>query len=293
MSLIDNLKNMVPVFTRSRLQEDLSSSTNIYKTMLMPSLELFAKEFKGAPKSELGKQLVSELAISVRVQPANFAQDLLKIVKKFENLYSDASSLLTSEFEERIVPASMSLRAANIFRVINVLDFINSYTLVMLNAIVHEELTARGGGMSYISDVTPGAIKGLKEKMLDYRQLVAAMAEVKSLKDTIESIPDVSADAKDVIHALGASVDPMNLLTAGKGFRGASIYFFSMMVAEAQFNKYKANEQRKRALEKRLMALSRLQKGTPSAQIEQELVVVTSEIARLDEAMRDFERSAR
>lgn len=289
MDFMKLFHGMLPVFTRSRLQEDLKSAQTIYATMVMPSLELFAKEFKGAPKSLVAKDLITELNAYVPVRPNSIAGDLLKLFKTLEPLYDEVDKQITMEFEDRIVPASMSVRGANLLRITNCLGFLNNMVMVLVNIILHEELGSEGVVMNYISDVTPGAKAKAKDAMIDFGQLLRQLSSVKDFTEAMNSIPDITIDAKDVAKAFGTSIDPFNLSNAGMGFRGNPVYWIGMLAAEWQHNNYKTNEQRKRALEKRLIALKRAQQGTPSPQIERDLEVISSDIARIDERMRSYE----
>ncbi len=193
------------------------------------------------------------------------------------------------EFEDRIIPASMSVRAASVLRITNCLGFLNNMVMALVNIIMHEELCSEGVVMHYISDVTPGAKASAKNSMIDFGQLLRQLTTITDFTETLNSIPDITIDAKDVAAAFGTSLDPFNLGSSGLGFRGNPVYWVGMLAAEWQHGNYKVNEQRKRALEKRLIALKRAQQGTPSPQIERDLEVISSDIARIDERLRGYE----
>ena len=289
MDFIKLFRGMLPVFTRSRLQEDITSAKTIYTTMVMPSLELFAKEFKGAPKSLAAKDLINELGAFIPVRHNTVASDLLKLYKKLEPLFEEVDKQIAFEFEDRIIPASMSVRAASVLRITNCLGFLNNMVMALVNIIMHEELCSEGVVMQYISDVTPGAKASAKNSMIDFGQLLRQLTTITDFTETLNSIPDITIDAKDVAAAFGTSLDPFNLGSSGLGFRGNPVYWVGMLAAEWQHSNYKVNEQRKRALEKRLIALKRAQQGTPSPQIERDLEVISSDIARIDERLRSYE----
>lgn len=292
MEIKDFFKGMLPFFPRSRLQEDIKNSLAEYSTMVMPSLQLAEKEYKGSYKSEGAKALGALYARFGGKNAGNIFGDLKTRFAKLGDVYQAIESQLMSEFGETVVTAGLSARTANMIRMINLLGFLNDFALRVTNAIMHFECQAAGSGMNFISDVTPGEVQYLEKHMIDFSQALDTLSSIKNPAEALKAIPDVLIENAAVARSFGlGKVDPFNLFGSSMGFRGSPFYWLGMQIAEIQHDRYKKMESRKKALEKRLLAHRRAMSGSPSPQAEEELEILTSRIAAVDDKMRKYERS--
>lgn len=292
MDIKDFFKGMLPFFPRTRLQEDLKASEAEYGTIVMPSLVLADKEYKGNFKSEGAKNMASKYARFGGKSGGNIFPDMKARFDKLAPVYQALQEQLVSEFGETVVSGGLSARTANMLRMINLMGFINDFAMRVLNAIMHFECQAAGSGMGFISDVTPGEVQFLEKHMLDFGQALDSLAAIKNPAEALKGIPDVMIENQAIARSFGLSkVDPFNLFGSSMGFKGSPMYWVGMQIAEYQHDRYKKMESRKKALEKRLLAQRRAASGSPSPQAEEELEILTSRIAAIDEKMRKYERS--
>lgn len=290
MKILNFFKGMLPQFSRTRIQDDLRSSRDQYTTFVLPTLTLAAKEFKGNFKSKEAQDLQARYNSFVGAKGNMFA-DLLERFKKLEPIYDAMDSEVANEFGERVVPSSLSARSANLLRLVSVLSFENRYAMSLVNAVANFECQASGMSMATVSDVTPGELERINSGMVDFAQLLRGLTAVKDVHQTLASIPDIQLDNGDVLKAFSDKVDPMGIFSTGLGFKGSPMYWAQMAYAEYQHDSYRKTEAQKHAFEKRLLALRRMSAGNPSAQAEEDLETITSTIGRLDQKLRDYERS--
>lgn len=291
MKISEFAKSMLPFFNRSRVQDDLRNTTTELNTIVLPSIAMLAKELKGPLKSDLAKEVTGTYKQSVRTTAPNIFADLATRLPKLAKTLEALANVVNTEFEDKIASAGLSVRKANVVRVLGVINFIDKYTMSLANALIHQEMKHGGATLSYISDVTEGELVRLRKYMVDYVQFIAALTEVKDPLKAFTDIPDVIVEAEAHVGVFGSDkLDPFRVF-GQSNFRGSPFYLIVMLVAEYQHNQHRKMESQKQALEKRLIALKRSTNGQPSPKVEEELEIISSRIASLTETLRTYEES--
>lgn len=291
MNISAFVKSLLPFFNRNRMQDDLRNTTTEFNTIVLPSLQVAAKELRGPFKSPEAKNFQAIYKQAIRTNAANYAVDLATRLPKLEKTLEAVAKVVNTEVGDKVVSAGMNVRVANAVRVLGALSFINKFTLSLLNATVHYELKNAGLQAEYISDVTEGELRRLQKHMVDYVQFLEALTGVSDPDKAFADIPDVLVEAEAFKDVFGSErLDPFRVF-GQSNFRGSPFYIVNMMVAEYQHNQYRKMEAQKQALEKRIIALRRLNQGQASPQVERELEVLTSRIASIGEELRKYEES--
>lgn len=288
MKILDYVRKLLPFFPRNRLQEDFRACNNELNTIVVPALEQLAADYKSGFKSKTAKDLAIVYKSFNRFNQANFFLDLLDKTKDIKALMQSIEKAINDGFEEKVVSSSLTVKKANVVRLVSMISFFNKYTMSMINVVLHEELIAAGSGSEYISDVTPAEIERVTKLMVEYATFVSNVSKVKDHEKVLVELPEVLVQAEGMHGAFSASMDPYQVF-GRSNFKGSPMYLIAMAVAEYQHKQYKKMQAQKATLEKRLLALKRAQMGQASPELEQEIEALSSKVADLAESLRKYE----
>lgn len=235
-----------------------------------------SKEIKG-----LEKQYKSEVGISTRqsmIGDILFAlQNSLKVldyvVQKGKVIYSDNEA-----------SAGLTFQKATILRVVSVSDFVNKYSLDLLNYIYVCETKDTAAGKD-----TEGISKAEEEmvisQFMDFCVAIRVLkVNMESLEKALAELPDATVSdmtEKTFISTMGAKkIDPLNL--RGFSVRKNPFFIFGMLEAEKQEKKYKAKKEMLELIQLRLMNLQKIRDKKQDASLDKEIEYYQSRVTSLN-----------
>lgn len=235
-----------------------------------------SKEIKG-----LEKQYKSEVGISTRqsmIGDILFAlQNSLKVldyvVQKGKVIYADNEA-----------SAGLTFQKATILRVVSVSDFVNKYSLDLLNYIYVCETKDTDAGKD-----TEGISKAEEEmvisQFMDFCVAIRVLkVNMESLEKALAELPDATVSdmtEKTFISTMGAKkIDPLNL--RGFSVRKNPFFIFGMLEAEKQEKKYKAKKEMLELIQLRLMNLQKIRDKKQDASLDKEIEYYQSRVTGLN-----------
>lgn len=235
-----------------------------------------SKEIKG-----LEKQYKSEVGISTRqsmIGDILFAlQNSLKVldyvVQKGKVIYSDNEA-----------SAGLTFQKATILRVVSVSDFVNKYSLDLLNYIHVCETKDTDAGKD-IEGISKAEEEMVISQFMDFCVAIRVLkVNMESLEKALAELPDATVSdltEKTFISTMGAKkIDPLNL--RGFSVRKNPIFIFGMLEAEKQEKKYKAKKEMLELIQLRLMNLQKIRDKKQDASLDKEIEYYQSRVTGLN-----------
>lgn len=293
MSFQKFLTNLLPSFKRDRLKTDAQNIRNQLTTIVIPSLASAVTSFKKPLVSEQGVEFTRlyDIMVGKRNKGNSIVFDIHERVLKLPKLLDALDKQIAEGFTDDIVSAGITLRKANVIRALEVLGFINKFSMSLVNAIAHYEIVAKGIQVDYVSDVTPGEYKRLLKYISDFAYALGNITSLEDYEKMLDNIPEAKVEDEAYRSVIGHNeFDPMRLFSLTH-FKGNPIYFVAMVIAEFQMDNYKQLQDQKKLLEVRLVQLKRIQEQRPSPELEREVKVLSSRVANIAADIKKKEES--
>lgn len=298
MEILKFVTGLLPQFGKDRMEEDLRIVRTELETITIPAFalaeEVFGKPLKSREGQALEKSYRSSIgnmgrAATLVVSIREKLQEIVPVLAALENA-------IDKDFEKEIFVAGLTLRKANILRMLELSGFVSTFSLRLLNYIYILETAEAGTNASYVADsMSPGEIKRIKSNMFEFCLALKALGQPKEkIQKTLDAIPEVLVNAKGqaALAAFTADkIDPFGLFNV-QGFTYNPIYHIGMMVAEYQFDRYKRARELKSVLELRMLHLQKVRDDNTDPGVEREIQVIQGRIDGLSERIRKFEESA-
>ena len=286
MNFYNFIVSLFPTFKRDDI---LDAAIGTRKSIMEHSLTAYESAdqvwgktpFSSKEVKALEKQYKSEVGISTRqsmIGDILFAlQNSLKVldyvVQKGKVIYSDNEA-----------SAGLTFQKATILRVVSVSDFVNKYSLDLLNYIYVCETKDTDAGKD-----TEGISKAEEEmvisQFMDFCVAIRVLkVNMESLEKSLAELPDATVSdmtEKTFISTMGAKkIDPLNL--RGFSVRKNPFFIFGMLEAEKQEKKYKAKKEMLELIQLRLMNLQKIRDKKQDASLDKEIEYYQSRVTGLN-----------
>ena len=286
MNFYNFIVSLFPTFKRDDI---LDAAIGTRKSIMEHSLtayqsadDIWGKNpFTSKEVKALEKQYKSDVGISARqsmIGDILFAlQNSLKVldyvVQKGKVIYSDNEA-----------SAGLTFQKATILRVVAVSDFVNKYSLDLLNYIYVYETKDTAGGKD-----TEGISKAEEDMVISqFNDFCIAIRVLKvnmeSLEKSLSELPDATVSEmteKTFISTMGAKkIDPLNL--RGFSVRKNPFFMFGMLEAEKQEKKYKAKKEMLELIQLRLMNLQKIRDKKQDASLDKEIEYYQARVTSLN-----------
>jgi len=198
-------------------------------------------------------------------------------------------------FERDIVSDGLTAKKALLMRAAEHLSFLSRLSLDVLNYVYTFEALAAGVEVSDDSGLSPAEAGHVERNIGVFASLLGDYGVPnKDFEKILLAIPEVVVSSRS--EAQLASVFKERDLDPFKGqyvqgFTGNPIYHLRLLVAQWQASRYKANKDKKKMLELRLLHLELLKEKKNDPKIEQEIDYVRGRVASLDRYLREVEES--
>lgn len=231
---------------------------------------------------------------------SNFITDVQIRLEKITANMSFIQKSVDEEFERMVIAEGMTARKALLLRASEHLSFVSRMSLDILNYVyVVEARDANETEQSEdVNQLSPAEEKHVEQSIGTFAQLVSDYsAEPAKFRDLFASIPNITLNLRSEAMIIGTfkekDIDPFNAAYVS-GFIYNPIYHVRMVIAEWQTARYKANKDKKRMLELRLLHLEMVQSKKFDPKVEREIIYIRDErLAKVERQIHEFEDSVR
>jgi hypothetical protein len=302
MQLMDFIRALLPRLDKSDIMEDIRMTKSELQTVVTPcysaARDLFkVNKLKSAEADSLSKIFYRNYDLSTSKKSIDFVAEIdSKISNVLTNLLF-VEGQLESLLEQDIIAGGLTAKKAILVRAVEHMSFISRYSVDLLNYLYMFEAKAASKEGTDDGDITPAAIKSVEFNIANFSRLLGIYGmEPKEYIVRMGKVPEVvlndrTEQALSAVYT-DAKIDPFNLYMV-KGFEASPIYRFRMLIAEWQASRYKSMQDKKRALELRLLHLKLVNEKNHNPQMEQEIRYIQSRIEKTEASMRKMEDSVR
>ncbi len=286
LSIINYIKSLLPTIKKDRIIEDLS----LLKTSVASSIDKLnkANELLSTIKNKSEEYTYFE-KIFTRIVKKKMLVTISDVIKKIPSNIEILEDFYNKEIKDDIYSDSITIKKANIIKLISGIKFVSDYTLELFNYILSKEYDKQTGTVS--DSYSPGEIKELKNNFSEYCSFIVVLMKADShLKDILDKIPDlvITDENRAMVESTLGEYKTNPFGFAMESFKSYSpIYHISLIVAEYQANRIKYKMELIKTLELRILALQQLiDTGKSDAAIEKELDYIKNRTDRLNNDVR-------
>lgn len=287
MNFYNFIVSLFPTFKRDDI---LDAAIGTRKSIMEHSLTAYQSAddvwdknaFSSKEVKALEKQYKSEVGISARqsmIGDILFAlQNSLKVldyvVQKGKVIYSDNEA-----------SAGLTFQKATILRVVSVSDFVNKYSLDLLNYIYYYETLRYTDAGADTVGISKAEEDMVTSQFMDFCVAIRVLkVNMESLEKALAELPDATVSdmtEKTFISTMGAKkIDPLNL--RGFSVRKNPFFIFGMLEAEKQEKKYKAKKEMLELIQLRLLNLQKIRDKKQDASLDKEIEYYQSRVTGLN-----------
>lgn len=299
MAILDYLKSFTPTLKRSDVLEDVRLTLKELDETVIPNYNNAVDFFKSsrlssATNRELGEMFYAEFKVKGPKRSTfigDISDAIVNLRKNVDYIYKDFDKLLEAD----VIAQGLNMRSAFAVRFADYASFMTNYAIDLLSYVYFFEVQQKVGVNDSIDiEINPVTIKKVNDNMFNFSKLLNMYAcehndFVKINKNIVDVLAMSNPEALASVYDRN-QLDPMPAALM-PGFIPNPIYHFRMMIAEYQLRRYKANEDKKKALELRLMHLQLVKEGKNDARIEKQIAYTQDRIDRISRSMADTEES--
>lgn len=298
MNLIQFVGALLPKVEKSKINEDLRVTMTELEQTAIPTYKN-ASEYcrSNKPSSSLSEELTLAFYKSFDRQGSAKAGNMIsEIERRLGYVRENAAylkDLVDRDMETISVSTGLTAKKALLVRAASSISYISRYSLDLLTVVYTAEAVKANAEVAEYLTMSP-AIQ--KRTVANIGRFAALLSDYgipnKDFARILTGVPDVflkNAIGKDVSDIYSdAELDPFksNYLP---GFTYSPIYQIRMVVAEWQAGRYKANKDKKKMLELRLLHLKLLSEKKNDPKLEQEIQYIQGRIDSTERYLRDVE----
>lgn len=301
MKLFDFLKALLPRLHKSTILEDLRITSSELENIAIPSYQVAADHFKiNKIQSEEVKTLINVFYSHFNTQGGGKKSNLVEEISKRLPAVKENTDYLLEQMEtlleKDIIREGLTAKKAVLLRAAANVSFLSRHSVDILNYIYTCESNEAGKGMEgYTYESTPpGAIKHIQDNLAKFARILSDYSiPTKDFSKIISQVPDINVSEanKGTTASLynESEFDPL----AGSQMQGFvnPIYTIRLSVAEWEAARYKANKEKKKLLEYRLLQLKMLNEDKADPKLEQEIEYLQSRVDKLGRYLTEVEES--
>lgn len=294
MKLASFLQSLLPMLKKDAVLEDLRITKSELDKTVAPTYEAAATHFKTNKIASKDTQILSDIFYrNYDLSKSNKQSSVVsEVFSKLPNLSTNISTIASSCEDilgEDILNDNLSARRAVLVRAAEHVSVLVKLLVDFLTVVYYNEAMVYSKSNADTIGVSAKTLQRVKDRMPDMARLLAMYAfDTKGFSEKYSTVPDVILNVK-TSQALQAvyredKLDPMPSALS-TNFDGNPIYHIRLVIAEWQANRYKANKDKKRMLELRLLYLQSLAEESPDPQLEREIEYIQSRIDKIEYEM--------
>jgi hypothetical protein len=298
MNIFNFVKALLPRIEKDKLLEDLRITISELDQVVIPNFQSSSDYFKMAKlKAEENKDLTDVFYRNFDLQNNSKSPTFINDIAKRLNFIKDnavyISGLVEEIMERDIINEGLTAKKAITIRAAESISFISRFSIDLLNLVYVNEATNVNADIEENIRLSPAAIKHVNMHIAKYAKVVSDYGIPNAdFSKIVTAVPDIIINSKTAASVAGIykekDVDPF----AGSyttGFTGNPIYHVRLLVAEWQAGRYKANKDKKKMLELRLLHLKLLQEKKNDPKIEQEINYIQGRVDKIERYLREVE----
>ena len=304
MKLFEYLGAMKKSVDKVDILDDIERTKEELNDVVKP-LYLHASEFfrSNRIQSKEGKSLQDSFYAKLDKggvsKQSNFITEIQVRLDKISNNITYIQQTVTDEFERVMISEAITARKALLLRASEHISFISRMSLDILNYLYIMESRHAGTDSEQSEDLntlSPFDEKHVEKSINTFAQLISDYSvDPAKFQDLFVSVPNIVLNLRSEAMIKNTfkekDLDPFSAAFVS-GFTYNPIYHVRMVIAEWQTARYKANKDKKRMLELRLLHLEMLQTKKRDPKVEREIIYIRDErLAKLNRAINEFEES--
>ncbi len=298
MKIIDVVRAFLPHMDKDKVLEDLRVTSGELDNYALSSYRQATEYFKlNKSKSKQNKELMDLFYRNFDMQGSpkqpNLAGEILKRLVFIKENTDYILSLAETLYERDIINEGLTAKKAVILKAASSVSFISRYSIDLLNYMYVNEALELNAEIEDSMQLSPAAIKYVQLNITRFATMLSDYGiPTKTFSKIVIGIPEVAISSKTANSVMGLynekELDPFGNQFKS-GFTGNPIYHLRLQVAEWQSSRYKANKEKKKVLELRLLYLKSLKDGKPEAKIEQEISYTQDRVDRINRYLTEVE----
>ena len=299
MKLFEYVKGLMPHIEKSRVTEDLRITSAELDQVAIPSYRVAAEHFKSSKmRSKANQSITTDFYRAFKGQGSkrsNLADEIYaRLPDVLENVAYITDQVETI-LERDVIREGLTAKKVSLIRAAEGMSYISRYSVDLLNYLYINESAELGTETDDALALSPAQIRHVEHNITRFAQLFTDLGVPNTvLAKIILAVPDVIINDRTSSGLQGlyreVELDP---LSAGymTGFVGNPIYHVRLIVAEWQASRYKANKDKKKMLELRLLHLKMAQDRRSDPKLDQEIEYLQGRIDRIARYMTEVETS--
>lgn len=297
MQLMNFLNSLLPRVEKSRVAEDLRITISELESVVSSNYKHSADYFRANKfASSNNKDLSTVFYRNFNSKGTKQPNIISEVSVRLDNLIANAQFILDyveKELSSDIIPEGLTVKKAAIIRAAEQLSFASRYSIDLLNLLYVNEAIEANAEVEESLKLAPAAEKHVVSNISKFAVIVATYGiKQDEFEKSLGKIPDIELSKNTVNSVTGmyseGEVDPF----AGSmtvGFQYNPIYHMRLVVAEWQASRYKANKDKKKILELRLLHLKLVQDKKNDPKLENEIVYLQGRIDKIERYLKDVE----
>lgn len=297
MKIISFIKALLPRLSKEQILEDLRVTNAELEQIVNPNYfqaQTFFKSSKFASKTnkDLSDGFYRNFDLQGSSKQGSFIGEIARRTPFLQENLTYITEMIENLMERDVLNEGLSAKKAILIRAAEHMSFITRYSVDLLNYVYINETIATGADLEQ-NDLSAGQITHITKNLAMFSMLLSDYGiPNKDFSKLIGKIPEVNVNSKTANTLLGAykerDIDPFSSGYVA-GFTGNPIYHIRLVVAEWQSNRYKANKDKKKILELRLLHLKLSQDKKHDPKIENEINYIQNRVDKIEHYLRDVE----
>lgn len=300
MNIINFVKGLLPRLTKDQLQEDIRVTLAELEQIGMTNFRQAGEYFRSAKvKSDDAKSMSDIFYRNFDLQGTsrqnNFISEIafrLPMVKdNLEYIRDQVESIMEAD----IMHDGLTAKKAIMVRAAEGISYISRYSTDLLNYVYVAEAINANAEVEESLRLSPAATKHVQNNIAKFARLISDYGiPTKTFSKLLSSVPEVIVNSANANSIKGMyseqDVDPFQSSFL-QGFIGNPLYHIRLNIAEWQAGRYKANKDKKKMLELRLLHLKLINEKKNDPKIEEEITYIQGRVDKIERYLREVEES--
>jgi len=298
MKILNFIEKLLPRLEKQNILEDLRITLSELDTIVIPSYQAASEYFKSAKLKADANQELSTLfyrnaSLIVRNKQPTMVNEAYLFLKNLRENTAYISDQIEALMEMDVIPAGLTAKKALLIRAAEAVSFASRFAPELLSVVYSNEAVENGAEISESVKVVPAVINNVNKNISKFAGAISDYGVPNDrFTKIISAVPDVVVGGKAGKAVAGLykedEVDPFSSNYVA-GFTYSPIYHFRLMVAEWQASRYKANKDKKKVLELRLLHLKMQADKKSDARLEQEINYLQGRIDKIERYLKSVE----
>jgi hypothetical protein len=294
--LISYVKALLPRLDKDQVIEDLRVTVAELDSVVSVSYSAASDFFRSHKfKSSINQNLSADFYRAFDLQGAskqnNFVTEIARRLPYIKDNAVYIQAQVEALFERDILNEGLTAKKALLVRASDHLSFISRFAVDLLNYVYSNESVSVTDEDAEAMKLAPAVQKAVESNFRTFAKLLSGygIPNEKFSKIVLE-VPEVVISSRTSAAVAGmyseGKLDPLNSAVTS-GFYGSPIYTIRLLVAEWQAGRYKANKDKKKVLELRLLHLRLEMEKKPNAKLNDEIVYTQSRVDKIQRYLNE------